>query len=30
VQPSPVHAVITQNPERTLAELMRRLVEATG
>jgi Protein of unknown function (DUF3037) len=30
VQPSPVHAGITQNPERTLAELMQRLVEATG
>jgi Protein of unknown function (DUF3037) len=30
VQPSPVHAGMTQNPERTLAELMRRLVEPTG
>ncbi len=30
LQPSPVHAGMTQNPERTLAELMRRLVEATG
>jgi Protein of unknown function (DUF3037) len=29
VQPSPVHAGITPNPEQTLAELMRRLVEVT-
>jgi hypothetical protein len=30
VQPSPVHAGMTEDPEQTLAELMRRLVEVAG